>query len=219
MMPPHLRRARLRGLYVITDERWGGGHLAIARAALRGGASVVQLRAKNTPLPKLLSVAQELRRLTREHGALFLINDRIDVALLCQSDGVHLGPDDCPVALARRALGPHILIGASCGDAEESRQAELDGADYIGAGDIFGTATKPDAGAPIGLEGLQRIAQSTQLPVAAIGGLSRDTIHAAIEHGAAMACAISAVAKAGDDTAMQQAARELIAAARFPAAP
>jgi thiamine-phosphate pyrophosphorylase len=210
-----LRRSRLRGLYVITDEHSGGGHLAIARAALRGGASIVQLRDKSTPLRQLLDVAHELRRLTREHNALFFINDRIDVALLCQSDGVHLGPDDCPVALARGALGPHFLIGASCGDTQEAQLAEHAGADYIGAGDIFGTATKLDAGAPIGLDGLRQITDATRLPVAAIGGLSRTTIRSVVAGGAAMACVISAIAKAGDADAMQQATHDLIAAAQF----
>lgn len=213
--PTHLLRARLRGLYVITDEHLGGGHLSIARAALRGGARVVQLRDKSTPLRELLCVAHELRRLTRDYHALFFINDRIDVALLSQSDGVHLGPDDCPVALARRALGAHFLIGASCGNAHEAQRAEQAGADYIGAGDIFGTATKLDAGTPIGLDGLRRIASATRLPVAAIGGLSRETIRSAVAAGAAMACIISAIAKAGDENAMQQATHDLITATRF----
>ena len=213
--PTHFLRSRLHGLYVVTDERWGGGHLSIARAALQGGADIIQLRDKSTPLRSLLPIAHELRTLTREHSALLIINDRIDIALLTQSDGVHLGPDDCPVASARRVLGPHFIIGASCGNIEEAQHAERDGADYIGAGDIFGTTTKADAGASIGLHGLSQIVGATRLSVAAIGGVTRQTIHSTVAHGARMACVVSAIARAGDDQAMQDATRELVAAARF----
>ncbi|MDQ3815324.1 MAG: thiamine phosphate synthase [Armatimonadota bacterium] len=214
-LPRHLLRARLRGLYVITDERMGGGHSVIARAALAGGAAIIQLRDKSSSLPRLLETARELRRLTRSARALFIINDRVDVALAVQADGVHLGPDDMPLAEARRVLGPHRLIGASCGDVEEARRAERAGADYIGAGAIFGTATKHDAGAPIGLEALRAIVAATTLPVAAIGGVNRDNIAAVMAAGADMACVVSAVASAGNESAMTAATRDLIEAAGF----
>ena len=212
-LPEFLPRARLRGLYIITDADLGGRHLAIARAALSGGASIVQLRDKTTPLRQLLPIAQELRRLTRAANALFIVNDRADIALAIGADGVHLGPDDLPVADARRVLGPHKIIGASCGSVEEAIAAHGAGADYIGAGAIFGTQTKLDAGDAIGLETLRAIVESTPLPVAAIGGVSLENIASTRQHGASMACVISAVTNAGDDAAMQHAAREL--AARF----
>jgi thiamine-phosphate pyrophosphorylase len=210
--PPFLR-ARLRGLYVITDERMGGGHETLARAALAGGARIIQLRDKSTSLRRLLPIARVLRRLTQQHGALLIINDRIDLTLAVGANGVHLGPDDWPVSEARRVLGPHILIGASCGDEVEARRATDDGADYIGAGAIFGTATKHDAGEPIGLAGLRRILSATHLPVAAIGGVGAGNIAEVTAGGAVMACVVSAVAAAGDEAAMTRATRQLIASA------
>lgn len=212
-LPEFLPRARLRGLYVITDAHLGGGHLAIARAALNGGARILQLRDKSTPLPQLLPLARELRRLTRAANALFIINDRADLALAIGADGVHLGPDDLPVIEARSVLGPHKIIGASCGSTEEALAAWRAGTDYIGAGAIFGTQTKRDAGDAIGLETLRAVAAATPLPVAAIGGLSLANIAATRASGASMACVISAVTNAGDEAAMEQAARDL--AVRF----
>ena len=208
-MPHFLPRARLRGLYVITDAQGGGGHLAIARAALQGGARVLQLRDKSTPLPQLLPIARELRRLTREAKALFIVNDRADVALAVEADGVHFGPDDLPVSDARRVLGPHKIIGASCGSPEEALAAYRAGADYVGAGAIFGTQTKLDAGDAIGLDALRAIVHASPLPVAAIGGVSPENIASTRAAGAQMACVISAVTNAGDEAAMAQAVRNL----------
>jgi thiamine-phosphate pyrophosphorylase len=211
MSQAHCGNDRLRGLYVLTDERLGGGHLAIARAALAGGARLLQLRDKSTSPRRLLSIALELRRRTREAGVLFIVNDRPDLALAFEADGVHLGPDDLPVAEARRVLGSHHLIGVSCGDAAEARRAEQDGADYIGAGAVFGSATKLDAGPPLGLDGLRAIVAATSLPVAAIGGVNAANIGAVATTGAAMACAISAVAGAGNEAAMTRATAQLAA--------
>jgi thiamine-phosphate pyrophosphorylase len=188
-------------------------HLQIARAALSGGARIVQLRDKGSSMAQLLPVAKQLRRLTHRYGALLIVNDRIDVALACEADGVHLGPDDMPVADARRLLGPHRIIGVSCGDAAEARRAAAGGADYIGAGAVFGTATKSDAGAPIGLQTLQAIVNATTLPVAAIGGIDVSNIASTRSAGAAMWCVVSAVAGAGDENSMTAATRELIRAA------
>ncbi len=226
----------LRGLYVVTDERAPGGHEAMARAALAGGARIIQLRDKTLTLAQLLPLACALRELAHRHGALFLINDRIDLALACGADGVHLGPDDLPVHIARRLM-PQGIIGASCGDEEEARRAEDAGADYIGAGAVFGTQTKADAGAPIGLQGLREIVRATRLPVASIGGIDQSNIQSVLQAGAPMACVVSAISAAratapgdsatsgsangdsatsdsikSDEAAMTQAARDLVAA-------
>jgi thiamine-phosphate pyrophosphorylase len=214
-LPSHLLRSRLQGLYVITHDPDaasgpGHGHLRMARAALAGGASVIQLRAKELPLAWTVQMAHEIRRLTRSYNALFIVNDRADVALCSRADGVHLGPDDLPVAEARRVLGPHCLIGASCGDPDEAQHAARAGADYIGAGAVFGTATKSDAGAAIGLSALRAIVDATTLPVAAIGGITQDNIAAVFAAGAVMACVISAVSHAGDEEAMTAATRDLV---------
>jgi len=202
-------RSRLRGLYVITDEHMGGGHLAITRAALAGSANIIQLRDKSTPIHDLLPIGHELRRLTRAEGALFFVNDRIDIALAVDADGVHLGPDDMPPREARRVLGPHRLLGVSCANATEATEAERAGADYIGVGAIFGSSTKTDAGAPIGVDALREIIDTTSLPVAAIGGINHENIASVAVTSAAMICVISAIANAGDEAAMTAAAREL----------
>jgi thiamine-phosphate pyrophosphorylase len=216
--PRHLLRARLRGLYVITEEgqaptpasQRASRHEEIARAALAGGASIIQLRDKSTPLPQLYHIALSLRRLTRAAGALFFVNDRPDLALASDADGVHLGPDDLPIVATRRVLGPHRLIGVSCGDIHETRAATQQGADYIGAGAIFSTTTKLDAGLPVGLSTLREIVATTPLPVAAIGGLNPDNIASVSQSGAAMACVVSAVSNAPGEAEMTAAARRLL---------
>jgi len=203
---------RLHGLYVITDAGAAGGHEGMARAAISGGARVLQLRAKSTPFAGRLEVAHELRRLTRDAGICFIINDDIELALAAHADGVHLGPDDLSPTKARQILGPNFLIGVSCGDESEAKIAWENKADYIGAGAIFSTQTKLDAGAPIGLSKLCAIVQATPLPVAAIGGIALSNIASARQAGAKMACVISAVSGAGDESAMTTATYALAGA-------
>ena len=186
----------------------------MARAALSNGARIVQLRDKAASGAQLLRFAQELRELTSRHDALLLINDRIDIALASGADGVHLGPDDLLLSAARQLL-PFQIIGASCGTLEEARHAERLGADYIGVGAVFGTQTKHDAGAPIGLENLRAIVQKTALPVAAIGGIARGNIASVVRCGAKMACVVSAIGNGIDESEMEVRTRELVDAASF----
>ncbi len=191
----------------------GGGHLAMARAALRGGARVIQLRDKTTPPRELLPIAREMRQLTREFGALLMINDQLDLALLCGADGVHLGPDDWPIEDVRQIAPAGFLLGASCGTPAEARAAQRAGADTIGIGAVYATSTKTNAGAAIGLDGLRAVMNATSLPCAAIGGIGLDNIGAIAQTGVAMACVISAIANAGDANgdavAMENATRAL----------
>jgi thiamine-phosphate pyrophosphorylase len=213
---------RLRGLYVITHEHPAAcsdspgdthsesAHLVIARAALAGGARIVQLRDKNSSPARMFQIAHAVRRLTREYNALFLVNDQLDVALECGADGVHLGPDDMPIGEARRVLGAQRVVGASCGTIEEARRAEQEGATYIGVGAVFGTFTKTDAGPAIGLQRLRDIAGATTLPVAAIGGINAGNIASTRIAGAVMSCVVSAVSGAGDENSMSAATRDLI---------
>jgi thiamine-phosphate diphosphorylase len=206
--------AALRGLYVITDERAAGkisieNHERIARAAIEGGAQIIQLRAKSTPAAQLPGIARALRNLTRRAGVLLIINDDPQLALQCDADGVHLGPDDLSPEQARRVLGAGKIVGVSCGDISEARDALKNGADYIGAGAIFATISKADAGAPIGLEKLREIVAATPLPVAAIGGIALQNIAEVAGSGAQMACVISAITNGADETEMTRAARAL----------
>lgn len=206
--------SRLLGLYVITDEQALGqsspaNHMRIARAAIAGGARILQLRAKNTPSAQRLAIAQEMRVLTRETGTVFLINDLPELACLVDADGVHLGPDDLAPQDARVLLGRGKLVGVSCNDANEAIAAFQAGADYIGAGAVFATTTKSDAGTPIGLERLKTIIGATPLPVAAIGGVGLSNIAQLGTAGAAMACVISAITGKKTELEMAQTTRRL----------
>lgn len=201
------------GVYVITDNTLvpGRSHLEIARAAITGGARILQLRDKHATDQALLPEARAIRALTREAGAIFLINDRLELAQVVGADGLHLGQEDLPAAEARRRW-PEGILGVSVDDARTARQAEADGADYLGAGPIFGTRTKNDAGPAVGLEQIARVRAASTLPVVAIGGIGAANIAAVAAAGAQFAAVISAVVCTPDPEA---AVRELCA--RFTA--
>ncbi|HVS46573.1 MAG TPA: thiamine phosphate synthase [Verrucomicrobiae bacterium] len=196
--------SRLTGIYAIVNQ--SDATLEIARAALSAGVRILQYRAKSGIVAEDL---RALRALTRERDAALVMNDDWHAALTFECDGVHLGPDDerfHDIATVRAALGPG-LIGASCGTAQEARAAQAMGVDYVGVGAVFPTASKGDAGAPLGIGGLARVAAATTLPVAAIGGIDASNIARVRATGVAMAAVISAIADASD---RQRAAAELV---------
>jgi thiamine-phosphate pyrophosphorylase len=179
--------------------------VAIARAGLDAGITVVQYRAKRGIDA---SHVRALREATRESGALLIVNDDCHATIEFDADGVHLGPDDAGfdrIANVRAMLGER-LIGASCGTPAEARAAG--DADYLGVGAVYATASKDDAGLPIGIDGMLAVARATRLPVAAIGGITYDTLADVRASGVAMAAVISAVANAPDP---RDAARALVA--------
>ena len=204
---------RVEGLYVITDEALAPGrsHLDITRAAVVGGARIVQLRDKSRDTGELVRLTRELLAITRPAGASLIVNDRVDVALAAGADGVHLGTSDMAVADARRLLGPLPLVGYSPETAQQARASARDGADYLGVGDLYGTATKPDAGEPVGLGHLTALGAASGLPVVGIGGITRERIPAVLAAGAAGVAVVSAVVRAPD---MEAAVRALCRA--FP---
>ncbi|MBM3459059.1 MAG: thiamine phosphate synthase [Armatimonadetes bacterium] len=181
------------------------GHVEVARAALAAGVRVVQLRDKERDAGELLPLIWEIRRLCRAAGALFLVNDRVDLAQA--ADGVHLGQTDFPVALARAMLGPERCVGISVENEEQVRAAEEAGADYLGVGAIYGTSTKLDAGDPVGLEQLRRFRAITALPLVAIGGITRERLPEVRRAGADSAAVIGAIAAQPEP---ETAARELV---------
>ncbi|MCS7172615.1 MAG: thiamine phosphate synthase [Armatimonadetes bacterium] len=186
-------------LYVITDATFRGRtHEEVASAALRGGATVLQFREKRATTRQLYETARRLRELCRSWGVPFIVNDRLDIALAVDADGVHVGPDDLPVGVVRGILGPHRIVGASAGNVEEALRAQEEGASYLGVGSVYATGTKPDAGAPIGPEALGEIARAARIPVVGIGGITLDRIPEVIRAGAAGVAVISAVAAAED---------------------
>jgi thiamine-phosphate pyrophosphorylase len=144
----------------------------VVEAAVRGGARSVQLREKGASSRQLLERGRVLRALTRSWGALLIVNDRFDLALALEADGVHLGPHDLPVGAVRKVAPEGFIIGHSTDVVEVAREAEAEGASYIGCGAVFPTSTKEDAGEAIGVEGLDRVAASVEIPVIGIGGIN-----------------------------------------------
>lgn len=182
-------------LTVITDRVLSGGQsqVDIIRAAIAGGATVVQLRDKDASTREMIELGRALRQLTRAASVPLIVNDRLDVALAVEADGVHVGQSDMPADLARMLIGPTLILGVSAATPEEARRAEADGADYLGVGSIFTTGSKADAGAPVGLDGLAAVAAVTRLPLVAIGGVGPGRAGVCIRHGAAGVAVISAI--------------------------
>lgn len=195
----------MHGIYVITAR--DRGHVEMAQAALEGGARVIQLRDKGASTWQMVAWAEKIRRLCEQYRALFIVNDRLDVAMASGAWGVHLGIDDMPVPHARRILGAEAVIGASVSNVIEARAAETAGASYAAVGSIYPTGSKDDAGDAIGPEALTRIARAVSIPVVAIGGISADRIAECRAAGADSVAVISAISGADD---MVAATRNLV---------
>lgn len=170
----------------------------VVARALEAGAPAVQLREKELPPREILEVARRLRVLTREAGALLFVNDRLDIALAAEADGVHLGLDDLPVAAARRSVPEGFLIGYSTDDPAEARTALLAGADYIGCGAVYRTGSKDVGDEAIGPEGVERVVAAVDGPVVAIGGIEPDRVREVAAAGAVGTAVIGAVMGAED---------------------
>ncbi len=166
-------------------------------SALSAGVKIIQYREKNKSTREMVKEASLIKKMS-EGKAVFLINDRIDVALAAEADGVHLGQDDMPYPAARLLLGKNKIIGLTVHNAEEAVAAEKAGADYIGASPVFHTKTKPDAGKQGGLELIEEIRKKVRIPVVAIGGINLNNVASVIEAGADSAVAISAVIASND---------------------
>jgi thiamine-phosphate pyrophosphorylase len=199
-------RSHPLGVYVVTSSGLvpGRSHRDVALAAIDGGADAVQLRAPELSDDDLLPVATELARACREAGVLFVVNDRLDVAVASGAAGAHLGQGD-DRARARDRLGPDRVLGISAGTTDEAREAEEDGADYLGV-TIWATPSKPEA-RPLGLHGLRAIVRATSLPVVGIGGIDARNAPEVLAAGAAGVAVTSAVGAAADPVAST---RELV---------
>jgi thiamine monophosphate synthase len=215
-------------LTVITDEVLARPRALsdVVREALAAGAPTIQLRLKSASARELLEAAQTLMPIVRSAGALFIVNDRLDVALAAGADGVHLGPDDPPVKDVRRVADARAVTGTRAVDADalsgvadtfivgystdttdEAARAEAEGADYLGVGAVYATANKSDAGDVIGLEGLRRVVKAVSIPVVAIGGITPERAPAVAKAGACGSAAIGAVMSAAEPA---EAVRELL---------
>jgi thiamine-phosphate pyrophosphorylase len=203
-------------LYVITDETVGRGrsHAELAAQAVDGGADVIQLRDKRLPAPDLLEAATAVRKITRDSGALFIVNDHLDLALRVGADGVHLGAADIPLPEARSLSPPGFIIGASVGSVAGALRAEAAGADYVALSPTFATGSKSDAGPGLGLSVLSAIRAAVSVPLIAIGGINARNVADVIAAGADGVAVISAVVGVDDLTAAARDLRARIAAAK-----
>lgn len=164
-------------LYLCTDRdlMWADTVEDAVRQALLGGVTMVQLREKNCSAKEFFETAQRVKKITDQAGVPLIINDRVDIALAVDADGVHVGQSDIPAAEARRLLGPDKIVGVSARTVEQAKQAEADGADYLGVGAMFVTGTKQDAKVT-SKEELKRIRAAVAIPIVAIGGIKADNV-------------------------------------------
>ncbi len=206
-------------LYLVigaTDLRAGCDLEAVAVAAARGGVSLVQLREKDASLQRTVELARALKALLQPLGVPLIINDRAEAVLAADADGLHVGQEDLPVLSARMAIGRRRILGASVANLHEARAIDLDAVDYLGAGPVFETATKADAGSPIGPEGLWslKVGMSVQLPIVGIGGITADNAADCVKAGADGVAVVSAIAGAKDPGAAARHIRGAVETAR-----
>ena len=199
-------------LYFITDSTGYDEEEFLRRteAALKGGATLVQIREKDKSTRDYMALADKVHEVTRKYNVPLIIDDRIDVAMAVGSEGVHLGQSDMPVHIARKILGDDIIIGATAKTVEQAKEAYEQGADYLGVGAIYPTTTKVKT-VLTSTETLDKICKAVPIPVNAIGGLNKDNIDVLKGIGIAGICVVSAIMKANDP---KQAAIELKARAK-----
>ena len=190
----------MRGIYLVTDRGLCRGRLLldVVAQAVKGGVSCVQLREKEMPTRAFVEEALAVKNILAPHRIPLMINDRIDVALACGADGVHIGQEDMPYETARRLLGPKAIIGLSVetwADVEASRDLDVD---YLGVSPVFATPTKTDTKEPWGLEGLRKIKAFSRHPLVAIGGISEANACEVTEAGANCLAVVSAICSADD---------------------
>ena len=186
-------------LYLITDRKLiadSSSLTAAVKKALKGGVKAVQLREKDMETRDLLKLAYDMRKVTQEHGAQLFINDRFDIALAVNADGVHLTQNSMPVEAVRRVVKKKLLIGVSTHSMKEARAAESGGADFITMGPVYRTSSKVKYGAPIGLGALEKVCGNINIPVFALGGIKSNRIEKVMETGAHGVAMISGILKA-----------------------
>ncbi len=196
-------------LYLVTDRKQllGRDILDVVSRAVDGGVTLVQLREKEATAREFLTIGRKIKELLTDKGIPLIINDRIDIALALDADGVHLGRDDMPIGIARRMLGRSKIIGLSAETLEDVRSPDMKYADYIGVSPVYTTPTKPELKSALGIEGLRKIREATKLPLVAIGGMKADNCREAVENGADGIAVVSAICSSPDP---EKAAREIL---------
>ncbi len=195
-------------LYLVTDRRWLGRRSLEedVEEALLGGATLVQIREKEISSRAYLELARKVKAVTDRYGVPLIVNDRIDIAMAVDAGGVHVGPDDLPVSVARRLLGPDKIVGASASSLEEALALQAQGADYLGVGAVFPTATK-QVTEKVDLETLARIKAAVRIPVAAIGGIDAGNAPEVMKTGVDGVAVVSAILNRPD---IREATRDLL---------
>ncbi len=196
-------------LYLVTnrDLSRNRSNCEIVASAIRGGVSCVQIREKNCSTRKFIKEAKELKKLLTPHSIPLIVNDRIDVALAVEADGIHLGQTDMLVTDARRIVGRNMIIGISAESLDDAIKAENQGADYLGLSPVFATSTKTDTAPPLGLRGIAEIRSRVTIPLVGIGGINSSNARDVIEAGADGIAVVSAIVAAHIP---EQAARNLL---------
>lgn len=187
-------------LYCLTSEAHSEGrsNIEVVQAMLDAGIMIIQYREKTKSRREKLDECLKIRDMTNAAGAFFIVNDDVDIAILCEADGVHVGQDDLPVAAVRKLVGPDMVIGVSTHLPELAHRAEADGADYIGVGPVYATDTKTDAKAPVGLSYVEYVAKHIRIPFVAIGGIKRENVADVIKAGARCVAMITEIVEAPD---------------------
>jgi thiamine-phosphate pyrophosphorylase len=182
-------------LHVLTDTvlQTRFSHVELTRLAINGGADTIQFRQKSGSTREMIEVARQMKQLCAKNGVTFIVNDRVDVAIAAEVDGVHLGQDDFTIPLARKLLGEDVIIGGSASTIEEARECLSEGADYVGFGPVYPTTSKDDASPVTGIPMLKQVVETIPLPIIVIGGVSAENVPEVMRAGAHGIAVISAV--------------------------
>ncbi|AFS78177.1 thiamine-phosphate pyrophosphorylase ThiE [Gottschalkia acidurici 9a] len=187
-------------LYCITAEEFSNGkdNIQVVKELIDSGVKIIQYREKDKKSLYKYEECKKIRELTREAGVTFILNDDIDIAILVNADGVHIGQEDIPIKKVRELVGNDMFIGLSTHSSEEAQSAVANGADYIGVGPIFKTSTKKDVCDPLGFEYLEYVSKNIDIPFVAIGGIKEHNVSEVLNHGARCVCMISEIVGAED---------------------
>ncbi len=190
-------KRKIGKLCVITDTAVQNkySHIEIALMAIKGGADVIQFRDKTMSTGGMIETAKKLKKICSKAGVLFIVNDRVDVALVSDADGVHLGKEDIPVKEARKLLGKSKIIGSTAHTLNEAKKAQENGADYLGFGHIFTTSSKQKETPPVGIGELNKVVRIIRIPVFAIGGIGLENISEVVQTGVHGTAVIGSVVK------------------------
>lgn len=194
-MIPESKVKQIGRLHVLTDTELQSrfSHVELAKLAIKGGTDTLQFRQKIGATREMIEVARQLKHLCEDSDVTFIVNDRVDVAIASEADGVHLGQEDFPIPLARKLLGETRIIGGSAVTLEEAQECLSEGADYIGFGPVYPTTSKDDAGPVTGIDLLKEVVNAISIPIIAIGGVTVENTPEVMRAGAQGIAVISAV--------------------------